>query len=194
MDDFHSLCRIFSGASKGQKNTQWISPRSQLAICSGFLCKHFVLFVCLMGFLISFVRFSVFLPAKCSCFLASLNQIYKYREKLRRKHILERPFRSQDFLRVPWKHHQPGINITRTDLHPAVGGGWMDVMATLGHPHHIHVPAGGTSKVISIWLPFLMMMMMMTTLQTWRRRLMKYLAVLIVLTWYTELTNCCGLN
>ena len=28
--------RIFSGASKGQKNTQWISPRSQLAICSGF--------------------------------------------------------------------------------------------------------------------------------------------------------------
>jgi len=32
------ISRIFSGASKGQKNTQWISPRSQLAICSGLIC------------------------------------------------------------------------------------------------------------------------------------------------------------
>ena len=36
------LSRIFSGASKGQKNTQWISPRSQLAICSGPISFIFV--------------------------------------------------------------------------------------------------------------------------------------------------------
>ena len=37
VDEWFFLHRIFSGASKGQKNTQWISPRSQLAICSGSL-------------------------------------------------------------------------------------------------------------------------------------------------------------
>ena len=182
MDAFFSL-QDFQWGLKGAKE----HPMDFTTISTGNLFRFSVqafcfCFVCLMAFLISFGRFSVCLPAKFACVLASLNHIYENKEKLR-KNILERPFRSRDFLRVPWKHHQSGINITRTDLHPAVGGGWMDVMATLGHPHHIHVPAGGTSKVISIWLPFLMMMMMMT-LQTWRRRLIWHIQ-LIVLNWHT---------
>ena len=41
------------------------------------------------------------------------------------------------------------LYLFRSDLHPAVRGGWLDRLATLGHPDHIHVPTGRTSKVVS---------------------------------------------
>ena len=103
------LCRIFSGASKGQKNTQWISPRSQLAICSGRIGFVFV------GHLLF-----VYLPLVCSI------------------HILH--------------YNHASIVSIRSNMHPTSGCDRLDCLATLRHPHHLHVSTRRASEVMKyIW-------------------------------------------
>ena len=103
------LCRIFSGASKGQKNTQWISPRSQLAICSGPISFIFV------GHL-----WLVYFP------LVNSIQILHY-------------------------NHASIVSI-RSNMHPTSGCDRLDCLATLRHPHHLHVSTRRASEVMEyIW-------------------------------------------
>ena len=103
------LCRIFSGASKGQKNTQWISPRSQLAICSGLISFIFV------GHLL-FVYFP----------LVNSIQILHY--------------------------NHTSIFSIRSNMHPTSGCDRLDCLATLRHPHHLHVSTRRASEVTKyIW-------------------------------------------
>ena len=129
--------RIFSGASKGQKNTQWISPRSQLAICSGFWILPYYLF------------FGKRLKLKDLIIETLLNTNKTFWNFFETISITVTITLTTIIT----------ITITRPDLHPAIGCGGVDSMAALGHTHYFYVPTRRASKVMVMAVLAMIMVM-----------------------------------